>query len=124
LEFVFVGCVATALDDVATFVQGRGLAEVVAVVQVVHVAGNHLAHGVEPGAVADAVAYVDRRYGGRGGGGECRRHAQTSTPSLGARTGSSGQFPAQPVGARQTAQVGIFAAARAADEIAHGTGGG
>ena len=90
------------------------LAQLVVVAVQIGDAARHLnALGVEPGALADAVARVDRRLTVRGA------RAQVCVPVLFADAGCLRERLAGLVRARQAAEVGAIARARARDEEAH-----
>ena len=93
------GLVAAAVDDLARLVERGLLGEAggVVVVQRGEARGDRLALGVDPGAVADAVAGV------LGGGGEI------GAPGLAGDAGGLGEAGAPGVGAFEAAEVGALA---------------
>src|SRR6266478_1395031 len=60
-RIVLVGGVATAIDDIALFGEGRLLGQVVGAMELVDVFGDGDALAVLPWSTADAVAGIDRR---------------------------------------------------------------
>src|SRR5215467_7683400 len=123
-NIVLVGLIAEALDRLVLFSECRSLRNIVAeargldsvAVQVGHVAGDHLAAGVIPGAVADAVASVD--------GGLVARSlsAEISVPGFAGGAGSAGSFGellAVRVGSGEAAEISAFARTHAGDKETH-----
>src|SRR5690606_18512778 len=118
-DVVLVRLVADALHLFAALVEGRRLADVVAValvvaVQVRDILSDQHTLGVVPGTRADAVARVHGRPA------VLRRRAQVGAPRAVARTDGRGKRLAMLVGAFEAAVVRAVTAAHAGHEESHG----
>lgn len=105
---VTIGLIATSIDLFALFIQPGLFADFIAIaVQRVEGVGDHYSLGVEPRAVADAVAGIDRAG------------TEIGPPGLAGNAGGLGEDPALAVGACKSAEIGAVARALAGDEEAH-----
>src|SRR3989442_2447228 len=106
-DVVHIRRVATPVDHLTLLGQRRLLADVVLAVQLGHVPGDDDALGVDPGALTDAVARVDRA-------GTLR--AQIRVPGLARPARRLRQHLTDPVRTGETAEVAALSRAGARDE--------